>query len=58
MMREVNVDWASFVREAVAEKARKEKRKNAMKMMDESRRKTRGVKFDPAEAVRSLRDVR
>jgi len=54
----VNVDWASFVREAVAEKAREEKRKNAMKLMDESRRKTQGVKFDPAEVVRSLRDVR
>lgn len=25
---------------------REEKRKNAMKLMDESRRKTRGVKFD------------
>ncbi|KAF5436579.1 hypothetical protein C5S35_08410 [Candidatus Methanophagaceae archaeon] len=39
-------------------KAREGKRKNTMKMMDESMRKTRGVKFDPAEAVRSLRDVR
>jgi len=38
-------------------KVREEKRKNAMKMMDESRRKTRGVKFDSAEVVRSLRDV-
>ncbi len=58
MMREVNVDWTCFVREAVAEKAREEKRKNVMKLMDESRRKTQGVKFDPAEVVRSLRDVR
>ena len=40
------------------EKVRERKRKNAMKMMDESRRKTRGVNFDPAEAVRSLRDER
>jgi len=38
---------------------REEKRKNAMKMRDESRRKTRGVKkFDSAEVVRSLRDER
>jgi len=58
MMREVKVDWASFVREAVAEKAREEKRKNAIKLMDESRRKTRGVKFDSAKVVRSLRDER
>ncbi|KAF5438052.1 hypothetical protein C5S35_00930, partial [Candidatus Methanophagaceae archaeon] len=39
----MTVDWTCFVREAVAEKAREEKRKNAMKLMDESRRKTRGV---------------
>ena len=40
------------------ENAGEEKRKNAVKMMDESRRKTRGVKFDSAEVVRSLRDLR
>jgi len=57
MMREVEVDCASFVREAVEGKAREGKRKNAMKMMDESRRKTRGVNFDTAEDVRSLRVV-
>ncbi|KAF5431533.1 hypothetical protein C5S39_05535 [Candidatus Methanophagaceae archaeon] len=58
VMREVNVDWASFVRRTMEGKAREEKRKNMMKLMDESRRKTQGVKFDPAEVVRSLRDVR
>jgi len=42
MMREVEVDWASFVRGAVEEKVREEKRKNAMKLMDESRRKFSG----------------
>ncbi|NQE45093.1 hypothetical protein C5S31_03595 [ANME-1 cluster archaeon GoMg2] len=57
-MRQVTVYWANFVRRARDEKAREEKRKNAMKMMDESRRKTRGVKFDSAEVVRSLRDER
>lgn len=58
MMREVEVDWASFVRGAVEEKVREEKRKNAMKLMDESRRKTRGVKFDSVEVIRTLRDER
>jgi len=38
------------------EKIREEKRKNAVKLMDESRRKTRGVKFDSVEVVRSLRE--
>jgi hypothetical protein len=46
-----------FVREVVEEKMREEKRKNAMMLMDESRRKTRGVKFDSVEVVRSLRDT-
>ena len=32
-MREVEVDWASFVRGAVEDKVREEKRKNAMKVM-------------------------
>ena len=58
MMREVEVDWASFVRSTVEEKVREEKRKNAMKLMDESRRKTRGVKFDSVEVVRTLRNER
>ena len=58
MMREVEVDWASFVRGAVEAKVREEKRKNAMKLMDESRRKTRGVKFDSVEVVRTLRNER
>lgn len=57
-MREVEVDWASFVRRAVEEKVREERRKNAIKLMDESRRKTRGVKFESVEVVRSLRDER
>ncbi|NQE54141.1 hypothetical protein C5S29_11160 [ANME-1 cluster archaeon GoMg3.2] len=58
MMREVEVDWASFVRGTVEAKVREEKRKNAMKLMDESRRKTRGVKFDSVEVVRTLRNER
>ena len=58
MMRELEVDWASFVRRAMEEKVREEKKKNAVKLMDESRRKTRGVKFDSVEVVRSLRDER
>ena len=35
---------------------REEKRKNAMKLMDESRRKTKGVKFNSVEVVRTLRN--
>ena len=58
MMRGLEVDWASFVRRAMEEKVREEKRKNAVKLMDESRRKTRGVKFDSVEVVRSLREER
>jgi hypothetical protein len=38
------------------EKVREEE-KNAVKLMDESRRKTSGVKFDSVEVIRSLRDT-
>ena len=56
MMREVEIDWASFVRGAVEAKVREEKRKTAMKLMDKSRRKIRGVKFDFVVVVRTLRN--
>ncbi len=50
--------WASFVRGAVEEKVKEEKRKNAMMLMDESRRKTSGIKFNSVEVVRTLRNER
>lgn len=57
-MKKVDIDWASFIRGVVEEKVREERKKSAKKLMDESRRKTRGVKFDSVEVVRNLRDER
>jgi len=55
-MKEIDVDWASIVRKTIEEKVREERRKRAIKVIDASRAKTRGVKFDSTEVVRRLRD--
>ena len=57
-MKEIDVDWASIVRKTIEEKVREERRKKAIKVMDASRAKTSGVKFDSTEVVRRLRDKR
>lgn len=57
-MKEVDVDWASIVRKTIEDKVREERRKRAIEVMDVSRAKTSGVKFDSTEAVRRLRDER
>ena len=57
-MKRVNVNWEDFVRRAIEEKVKEEKRKMAVKMMDESRKKTEGIKFDSVEVIRGLREKR
>lgn len=57
-MKEVDLDWAGIVRETIEEKVREERKKRAKEVMDASRAKTRGVKFDSTAAVRSMRDAR
>lgn len=57
-MKEVDMDWAGIVRKTIEEKVRAERRKKAIEVMDASRAKTRGVKFDSGAVVRRLRDER
>ena len=57
-MKGVDMDWASIVRKTIEEKVREEKRRKAIEVMDASRAKTSGVKFDSGEVVRRLRDAR
>jgi len=57
-MKEFDFDWASVVREIIEEKVREERRKRAVEMIDASRAKTRGVKFNSSEVVRRARDER
>ena len=52
------MDWASIVRKTIEEKVRAERRKKAIEVMDASRAKTKGVKFDSGAVVRRLRDER
>ena len=57
-MKRVNVNWEDFLRRGIEEKVKEEKRKMAVKMMDESRKKTEGIKFDSVEVIRGLREKR
>lgn len=57
-MKEIDMDWASILRKTIEEKVREERRKRAIEVMDASRAKTRGVKFDSTKVVRRLRDER
>jgi len=57
-MKRVNVNWEDFVRRAIEEKVKEEKRKMAVKMMDESRKKTEGIEFNSVEVIRGLREKR
>lgn len=57
-MRKLNVEWADFFREAIAEKVKKEKMKQACQAMDEVRRKTEGVPFDSTRVIREAREQR
>ena len=52
------MNWEDFVRRAIEEKVKEEKRKMAVKMMDESRKKTEGIKFDSVKVIRGLREKR
>ena len=57
-MKELDVDWAPFIRKTVEEKVKEERRRRAKKLMDESREKTKGVQFNSTEVIRSLREER
>lgn len=57
-MKEIDVDWARIVRKTIEETVREERRKRAIEVMDASRARTRGLKFDSTEVVRRLRDER
>ena len=57
-MKAIDADWASIVRTTIEEKVREERKKRAIEVMDASRAKTRGVKFDSTEVVRRMRDAR
>jgi Arc/MetJ-type ribon-helix-helix transcriptional regulator len=55
-LKEIN--WSEEIRRAIVEKLKQEKRKQALKKMDEIKAKTKGTKFDSTEFIRMMRDTR
>jgi predicted transcriptional regulator len=57
-MSKVDLDWADYLRQAIEEKVKLEKMKQASGIMDELREKTKGVKFDSVKVIRDTRNMR
>jgi len=57
-MSRLDLDWADYLRQAIEERVKVEKRKQACRIMDELREKTKGVKFDSVKVIRDARNSR
>jgi len=57
-MSRLDLDWADYIRQAIEERVKAEKMRQACKVMDELREKTKGVKFDSVKVIREARNSR
>ena len=57
-MSRLDLDWAEYLRAAIEEKVNAERMKQACKIMDDLREKTRGVKFNSVKVIREARNSR
>ncbi len=57
-MSRLDLDWADYLRQAIEERVKIEKMKQACRTMDELREKTKGVKFDSVKVIRDARNMR
>ena len=55
-LKEIN--WSEEIRRAIAEKLKRERRKQALKKMDKIRACTKPTKFDSTAFIRKMRDTR
>lgn len=56
-MKEVDVDWSDYIRNAIEEKIRETQRKKAAASMDAIRNKTKQGRFDSTRSIREDRDA-
>jgi post-segregation antitoxin (ccd killing protein) len=56
-MKKIEIDWSQYIRDAIRQRIRKEKRKEAAHSMDEIRAKTKHANFDAAASIREDRDT-
>jgi len=56
-MKEIDVDWADYLRAAIEIKLKEAKRKEASRSIDTIRNKTKHGTFDSVKAIRADRDI-
>ncbi|AIF82308.1 hypothetical protein NTE_00226 [Candidatus Nitrososphaera evergladensis SR1] len=56
-MKEIDIDWAEYIRTAIEAKIRELQRKKAADSMDKIRERTKYGEFDSTKSIREDRDA-
>lgn len=56
-MKKLDIDWPSYIRQAIEEKIREEKRSRSAESMDRIRAKTKKGAFDSTKSIREDRNA-
>ena len=56
-MKEVDIDWSGYIRNAIEEKIKQAQRKNAAESMDKIRGRTKRGGFDSTMSIREDRSA-
>ena len=56
-MKEVDIDWSGYIRNAIEEKIKLAQRKNAAESMDKIRGRTKRGGFDSTKSIREDRSA-
>lgn len=56
-MKKIEIDWSQYIRDAIRNKIKEEKRRNAARSMDQIREKTEYGDFDAAASIREDREI-
>jgi hypothetical protein len=57
-MSKLDLDWADYLRAVIEEKVKTERMRQASRVMDELREKTKAVRYDSVKVIREARDSR
>jgi len=57
-MSKLDLDWADYLRQVIEEKVKTERMRQASRVMDELREKTKAVRYDSVKVIREARDSR
>jgi hypothetical protein len=56
-MKDVDIDWPNYIRQAIEDKIRESKRAKSAELMDRIRSKTQHDAFDSTKSIREDRDA-